>query len=334
MQAYAIIITTLRDVFNSFDPEIQKELLEYVPMGDNYCIGPPESELKEVSEEDMNLYSLTGQMVGGAEEYDPLYERKYNGLRCNCILIDYYHNSTMSLSTLMTKKYINEMHHVIVHQDVFEKIKAQILGSLLRRGRKREIGEDNCTIWYMRCIYDSSREEAFEYVIYVKNIVKLLESENQKIQKWLETIPNKGFVNVEDASISNTQNHNSYQIQYKNSLLSVRQHASMYHRDQNQCNYNTVNHGSLLGGLTYMLSLSQYQFDLLKDAYIESKESTLPKLNVLMKEIPNTNTMIKFLDERYVFLERQLRIYEDDAFERKKEKRLQSKSKVDRCCVS
>ena len=40
-EAYVVTIQHLRDTFKSFDKLIQKELSEYVPMGDNYFIGPP-----------------------------------------------------------------------------------------------------------------------------------------------------------------------------------------------------------------------------------------------------------------------------------------------------
>lgn len=282
-EAYAITIENLREHIESFDPMVKKELLEYVPMGNNIVT-----------------------------DHDDM----YNGLECHYITVNqHYRNSTMSLNKLMMIKDINILHNVIVHPEIFEKIKQQMM--------KKRNTEQYRIIGYKKCIYDSSRKDKYEFRIPVKNIVPFLDSVNPMVQKWLDMVPYKGFVTSEK---SGSLNPESYESMYKNTSLSTRQHVSLYHRDQDQCNYNTVNHG-----INYLLSLTQDQFDFLKEIYINDKNQQLPKLIMAITSIKETNALIDFIDQGSQYLYEPVKTFQDYENEYK-EKRKTKKS--NQCSVS
>ena len=84
-------------------------------------------------------------------------------------------------------------------------------------------------------------------------------------------------------------NPKSYESLYKSTTMTIRQHVEMFKRDSKQCNYNTVNHGTKYG-----LIMSQYQFDLLKYAYLN--DENIGALTVQMEEVAETNA-IQFVDK-------------------------------------
>lgn len=297
---------------------MQKELLEYVPLGDNYYVGPdsgPGNTVYSGFNGNTVCSGFNGNTCQGNNcskskcTYDdiypyPLFEKRFNNLKCNFFMDSYYHNSTENLGELMKKIHISIEHNVIVSSRIFEIIAAQ-------QKIKKYNFRDYTTIRYQKCIYDATKKEAYEYVVAVKDIVKFISSVNPMIYRWLETVPNKGFT---DKDIEKDRiNPESYESLYKNSLLTIRQHTEMYHRDRNQCNHNTVNHG-----ITYMLSLNQNQFDFLRDIYID--DPNLPELHVSINFINETNGLIKFLDQKHAYLHRSLKLFEDEDINHKKVK--------------
>lgn len=227
-QGYAVLVRDLKKVIQCFNKEQVKELLEYVPMADNYCLqfhGCDNSENKDKC--DMCARKLD-------DDLDQRTIRQFYKLECHYHNNDYYHSTTANLEEQLKRTHSSREHRVVVSQKILEKIKQlmwdadpyKLLDLLIHR------------IHYKKCLYDSSKNEIYEYRIQTHSAVKILDSE---IKQWLDTM-GKGYA-INDKKLKGNKDPDSYESLYS-TMMTMRQHLEMFKRDSKQCNYNTVNHNT------------------------------------------------------------------------------------------
>jgi hypothetical protein len=235
--AYAISIDNLRKTFekSSSDSKIQK-LLDYVPMGTNYVIKPFNSNWSEKTKE-----FIFGDLT----------------IKCHDGGYNRYFNSKLTLREHINQPYLNCLHRVIVHPWFLEHLEQIPMDELMI-----------LMLDYQRCMYDEnkSQTQTYDYSIEIWKLKKLIDSSNLHVVELLET-NTQGYATCEKNSgiyIAGT-----YEEMCK-STMSLREHIRMYQRDQDICNFNTVNYG-----IHYYVNLSQNQVDLLVKAAKEVSEIKL-----------------------------------------------------------
>lgn len=288
-EAYNISVDDLEKIIVCFEQDVQDELLKYVPMGSNYCDkihGCDNNNdgsvfTQRVTQRDTSCkYCLKKTQNNSVLRNDCRMSREFNKLKCTYYQGDeYYRNTNITLEEHLKRTHPPPGHNIVVHPYILEII--------LNAIHKLWI----CQILLIqKCIYDSSKQEAYEYKIKTHSVVHLLGSDNPRIQEWLDTVVIKGFtLNNKKGSPNPLQvKTESYESMYMNESMTIRQHVELYQRDSEQCNYNTVNYGT-----EYHLLISQSQFDLLKNAYIDDKN--LKSIYVEMNHINGTNTITNFI---------------------------------------
>ena len=98
-EAYCVGVKNFKKAFELFDSNIQEELLKYLPMGDNYFIGPPGTNQCDCD----NKIHRSNDIDSCQNTNNPLFERKINGLHCIYFMDEYYHNSAISLKEHMAR---------------------------------------------------------------------------------------------------------------------------------------------------------------------------------------------------------------------------------------
>lgn len=261
-EAYIVCVDDLIQNIQYFRDADRTELLKYVPMGSNYC--------------DRYHGYITGSQKSSVFKNCNKLDVYYSNTK-------YYLNTTMNLEEHMKRADPPMEHNIVVHPHIFGKIYANIIdpnGSRLLQ-----------PFLIQKCTFDSMKRNKYNYEIKIHQIVKLLESENALIQQWLESrVGVRGFATNEKQG---PLDPNSYESLYKNDSMSIREHVEMYLRDNEQCNYNTVHHGT-----NYLISITQSQFDMLKNAYTDDEKLT--NLLVNMQPVIGTNAVTEFTDSREV----------------------------------
>lgn len=248
--AYVLSIEELKRAFekaNFNNPNIQK-FLNYVPMGTNYLKNPLNSDCSEQS----NSITYENLVIKFLGEYEV------------------YFNSKLTLKEHIDQKYLHCLYYVVVHPWFFEELTKMQMEDLRL-----------FSLRYQRCVYDEnkSQPQTYHYPMQIKDLKKLIESTNPWILELLETIPLRGYATSEKKS--GVYVAGTYEEMYK-STMSLGEHIKMYLRDQNICNFNTVNYG-----ISYCVDLSQNQVDFLIKA---AKENSLLNKYELIIILDNTTT--------------------------------------------
>ncbi len=288
-QGYAILVKDFKKAMKCFDEIEKKELLQYVPMGDNYCI--------QFHGCDKQLCGLCS--IKKKEDYDHRTLRQFNKLECVYIENNYYHNTLANMEEQFNRTHPPIVHNVIVDQKTFEKLKRLMRGA----DPYKLIDFKICTIDYKKCMYDSSKEETYEFKILTHHLVKFLDSSCPKINQWLNTVAIKGYTVYEKKD--EPFDSNSYESLYMSTKMTIRQHVEMFKRDSKQCNYNTVYYGTQYG-----IIMSQSQFDMLRNNEIKEY------LCVCMEPVASTNAIIS-MGERESLYNRFLDPYFDSSEKKK-----------------
>jgi hypothetical protein len=278
--AYVIHVHDLKKALHLFDEATRNEILQYVPMGDNYCTD------FHGCDSDACDTCMKGRFDHRSpEKVDPNHfcqdirsVRNYNQMKCCYYDIQYSHNSNLTIDEHFKRTHLPVGGQVvIVDPKMFEKIK-----QLLKTSNPMDWNKLHLTcVGYTQCIFDSTKKESYNFFVDTHIIVKLLDSTNPEIQQWLDTLCN-GVASCEK-KIDDSYDPESYESLYKNTMT-IRQHVEMFQRDHVQCNYNSVNHG-----IKYTIMMSQPQFDLLKNAYLN--DSNISELIVVMHCVKDTNAV-------------------------------------------
>jgi hypothetical protein len=212
---------------------------------------------------------------------------KTNNVKCVCFNLDdcnNLYNSQLTVTQHIEQKDIKWNDYVVLRSDDFEIIKQIVLTSSI-----------HLHFGYFECIYDRERsnEKTYKYPTKICNLVKLLGSEDlTHINKLLSINP------IEVCATGKKKDEpylaETYEVLYA-TTMTLGEHIKMYQRDQNICNYNTVNHG-----IGYEIALSQEQYDLLSASMLSDD----PSFEIcLRKDLvdTDTNAMI-FLNKEMLFL--------------------------------
>lgn len=281
-EAYTVSVECLSEMIVYFEKSVQEKLLNYVPMGSNYC-----EEINGCDNRDDKTIpcSLCFRKIekNSLSKTNFSFTRKYNGLECSYYEFGkhYFHNTNICLKEHFNRTHPPAGHEVIVDVETFEIINNNMMIS----------SKPLQMILRQKCLYDSSKQETYEYQIQTHKCVKLLftsDSLNPLISQWFDTIPIKGYVKNEKM---NNLNPESYESLYTSETMTIREHVMMYQRDSEQCNHNTVNFGT-----QYMLLISQNQFNMLKNAYMNDR--MIKPLSVEMVSVDNTNTVTGYLGSK------------------------------------
>lgn len=305
-EAYCVRVSKLKKAFSLFNETIKQDLLEYIPMGDNYCVN-----FHGCDNEDQCSLCIKYK---DDESWNHRYIRNYNGLQCVYQDDEYYHNSSVNLREHFKRTHPSMDNSIIMHPHVFKKIERQVETV----DPKLWIRLNFCGIEYRKCLYDSTKKESYIYDIQTHCIVNFIDSANQIIHHLLDTTGAIGYT-TGGKKENDDYSEDSYESLYKNAMT-LRQHVEMYKRDSKQCSHNTVHHN-----INYGLSLDQKQFDLLKYAYLNDetlKDETLKGLWIVKKPVDGTNAVCN-IDEKSKYLSVDLL----KSWSRKKDK-------SDMCCLS
>lgn len=271
-EAYIVSVENLKEMIIHFKKSERDELLKYVPMGSNYCTQIHGCDNDRTFPCSLCTKRLDKQLE---KDSDSRICKDFNKLRCLYINDSYYHNTMINLEEHLQRTHPPPGHNIVVAPETFNKIYDNMM----------ESSKPLQMLLRQKCIYDSSMRETYEYKIETHRIAKLLDHVNPLIQRWLDTIAIKGFVNNEKKGPMNPK---SYESLYMSTTMTIREHVEMYLRDSEQCNHNTVYYGT-----RYNLLMSQSQIDLLKNAYIDDKN--LMELSVRMDPVDGTNAVIEFI---------------------------------------
>jgi hypothetical protein len=208
-----------------------------------------------------------------------------------CLDVDYHgydniYGSNLTISDHINQKDNTENDYVVLSSDDYKIIEQIVLTHL-----------DCCfNFRYFECIYDKERsnEKIYTYSTKMFGLVKLLELKGfPQIDKLLSMNPNKVYATNEKKDEPYLAN-NTYEVLFA-TTMTLGEHVRMYQRDQNICNYNTVNHN-----IEYYVVLSQEQYDLLSSSMLSDD----PSFQIYVEknlESRNTQSLI-FASDAMLFL--------------------------------
>lgn len=228
------------------DPNVKK-LMDCIPLGTNYYIGPKES-----------LDYKNGNNNENKNGDSPFHSCNYFGIKCSYGIACYhFYADNLTLQQHIDRKYTNELRKrsllsVVLELDDFK---------LLEKIVYDKNSDDNLCIIYDKCFFDTTKKIVRRYNTHAHKLVQLLDYNiDENVQKMLDLHPIKAYVSEKkdkDKDKDKNCDQNSYEVLYEKDMP-LREHLLMYKRDENICNYNTVNHG-----ISYSIELSRDQFDLL-----------------------------------------------------------------------
>ncbi len=286
-EAYIVSVENLKELIIHFKESERNVLLKYVPMGSNYCVHIHGCD-RDSDSDKKNPCSHCNKKIekDSLSKINHRMTRNYNELNCYYFDTEYYNNTSINLEEHMNRTHPPPGHNIVVDHMIFEKIiKNMMLTSNPLQMLLRQ-----------KCLYDSSMKETYQYNVETHRIVKLYDLykenapyHNPMICEWMDSVAIRGFATNENAKKELIPE--SYESLYKSTQMTIRQHVEMYMRDSDQCNHNTVYYA-----IKYNLLMSQNQFDLLKNAYLNNQN--LKELLVIMLSVENTNSVIKFIGSR------------------------------------
>lgn len=180
------------------------------------------------------------------------------------------------------QKHLNCLHNVVVHPWFFEELTKMPMEDLRM-----------FHLTFQRCMYDEnkSQPQSYHYPTQIKDLKKLINSTNPWIFELMGTVPLRGYATSEKKT--GVYVAGTYE-EICGSTMSLGEHIKMYLRDQNICNFNTVNYD-----ISYCVDLSQYQVDILIKAAKEN--SLMDKYNLIMILDKTTTSPIVLSDKKEYF---------------------------------
>lgn len=219
----------------------------------------------------------------------PIYT-KMNNIHCTYYSFDHrdndYHHSRLTVAEHINQKGTEGLDYVVLTPTDFEIIKQIVLTS-----------QYYFHFGYHECIYDTKRSnvKTYTYTTKINNLVKLLDlpkGDHPQIDKLLSLNPIEIIVTGEKKDEPYLAE--KYEVLYR-ATMTLDEHIRMYQRDQDCCNYNTVNHG-----ISYEVKLSQEHYDLLTASMLSED----PDYKICLKRnLENTDTdAMLFFDKKMLFL--------------------------------